>query len=137
MQTFLWFISSTKLYFYVPVPPITVELDKNLEPPLVEGQTLIVTCRSNGSHPKAVIRWCIDGRPVTSKEVIRDGGNIVISYHKRKVTASDSGKSLECIVTNPSIDSHIIKRTYTMVVYCKYSRVYVFDFNEVGVLMLF
>ncbi|KAG8182362.1 hypothetical protein JTE90_010127 [Oedothorax gibbosus] len=103
----------------VNLPPLTVTLEKNLEPPLFESQTLTVTCQSNGSHPKAHIRWFLDGFAVASKEIISDGGNIVTSYHKRKVTAADNGKTLECFITNLSISSYFEKRSYFIEVYYK------------------
>ncbi|GFY63946.1 uncharacterized protein TNIN_414721 [Trichonephila inaurata madagascariensis] len=94
-------------------------MEKNFLEPLSAGEEVIFTCKSFGSHPRAHIRWCLDGQSVTSKDVVAENGNLTISYHQRRSSSQDDGKTLECIVTNPNIPSFILKQTYTISVHCK------------------
>ncbi|XP_055950431.1 nephrin-like [Argiope bruennichi] len=103
----------------INLPPLDVKMDKNFKEPLVAGDRVTFVCQSFGSHPRAHIRWCLDGETMPSKDVVTDNGNITTSYYQRLINSHDDGKDLECIATNSNIPNFILKQTYTMNVHYK------------------
>ncbi|CAL1269820.1 unnamed protein product [Larinioides sclopetarius] len=107
---------STTVTVEINLPPLDVKMIKNFKEPLVAGNTVTFVCKSFGSHPRAHIRWCLDGLTMLSKDIVTDNGNMTTSYYQRLINSRDDGKELECIVTNPNIPNFILKQTYTMTV---------------------
>ncbi|KAF8773653.1 Nephrin like protein [Argiope bruennichi] len=103
----------------INLPPLDVKMDKNFKEPLVAGDRVTFVCQSFGSHPRAHIRWCLDGETMPSKDVVTDNGNITTSYYQRLINSHDDGKDLECKATNSNIPNFILKQTYTMNVHYK------------------
>ncbi|GIY65846.1 uncharacterized protein CEXT_751521 [Caerostris extrusa] len=94
---------------------------KNFREPLSVDDLITFECLSFGSHPRAHIRWCIEGVAMDSKDVVMGNGNITTSYHQRRISSQDDGKELVCIVNNPNIPSLVLKQSHTLTVLCKYT----------------
>ncbi|XP_053391409.1 nephrin-like, partial [Mercenaria mercenaria] len=91
-------------YFSLSVKPSTPTVTQ--KSPVSVGDTVEVSCTTTGCRPAANISWSYQGSTITgnvtatpdAREIYR-----VVSLFRKQVAAADNGRTVQCIVTHPTL----------------------------------